>query len=247
MKSFNNKNSTKQELLKKLKHHQDFDAFIQGIWLSDQKIDGNVFKGCFYGCTMQSKEENSVKEFSKQYNIDLWYCHVTEKIFEGLPNDQYQKFPYDSIEIIPVGFDLNTIKSKFFQNILKKQLEWVTNEKVIFAINKCIELFDIPFDHISDDEASTAVSEAMEASYVSRTSMYTIFNANTLAANAWAADVSVYATKAWSNDIWSADAAGRVVAASASVFASASASAYKAKENPYVWIRDILFDLINQK
>ena len=75
MKTFNNKKRTKTALLKKLKHHQDLDTFIQGTWITDEKVAGNGFKGCFYGCTMQT-EDSPIEKFSEKYDIDLWYCYL---------------------------------------------------------------------------------------------------------------------------------------------------------------------------
>src|SRR5688500_18587778 len=112
MKSFDNNKALKSELVKKLKHHQKLDTFIQGTWLTDEKVDGNGFKGCFYGCTMQTIE-NPLGKFSEKYQIDPWYVHITEKIFEGLTPEEAKTFPLKSIQIIPVGFDFNTIKSAF--------------------------------------------------------------------------------------------------------------------------------------
>ena len=59
MKTFNNSKKLKQELLTKLQHHQDLDTFIQGSWLDTDsgKVEGNGYKGCFYGCTMQTRDK----------------------------------------------------------------------------------------------------------------------------------------------------------------------------------------------
>ena len=78
MKTFNNDQLLKDELLARLKQHQHLDTFVQGKWLTDDKVEGNGFKGCFYGCTMQT-EDNPIIKFSEKYHIDLWYCYITEK------------------------------------------------------------------------------------------------------------------------------------------------------------------------
>ena len=85
MKAFNNDKELKKGLIEDLKRHQEADAFVRGAWLVDkEKVEGGDFKGCFYGCTMQTKED-PLEKFSEKYNIDPWYVHITEKIFEGLP------------------------------------------------------------------------------------------------------------------------------------------------------------------
>lgn len=152
----------KDGLLAQLKHHQELDAFVQGQWLQEEKIEGNGFKGCFYGCTMQSAN-NPREEFSEKYDIDLWYCYLTEKIFEGLPDGEFQSFPYKSIEIIPLNYDFNKAKSAFHRGMLLKQLEWVEDEKCRAAIQLCADLFLVPFDKIGKSAAESAAESAESA------------------------------------------------------------------------------------
>ncbi|HRH36464.1 MAG TPA: hypothetical protein PKY12_15470, partial [Catalimonadaceae bacterium] len=149
----------KDGLLAQLKHHQELDAFVQGKWLEDVKLDGNGFKGCFYGCTMQS-DNNPIKEFSEKYGIDLWYCHVTEKIFEGLPDGEFQSFPYKSIKVVPLNYDFNKAKSDFHRGMLLKQLDWVKDEKCRSAIQQCADLFLVAFDKIEESAAWSAARSA---------------------------------------------------------------------------------------
>tara|TARA_R110002020_G_scaffold17586_1_gene61617 strand:+ start:228 stop:821 length:594 start_codon:yes stop_codon:yes gene_type:complete len=163
MKTFNGSTELKNELIEKLKHHQDLDTFIQGGWLDTKsgKVEGNGFKGCFYGCTMQTNE-GAIEKFSKKYNIDLWYCHLTEKIFEGLPKGKFEKFPLQSIKVLPIGFNINRIKSLFLRKNLENQLQFCKgNKKVTDALNQCIELFKVDFDKIG--ESAESVTWAAES------------------------------------------------------------------------------------
>ena len=223
MKAFNNNQELKNEFLIELKKHQELDDFIQGEWLTDHKNDLGEFKGCFYGCTMQIDSEPILK-FSEKYNIDLWYCHLTEKIFEGLPEEEAHLFPYQSIEKIPLGFDFNNFKSQFFKANLTKQKEWVTDENVIKILDKCIELFKVPFNEISKSEARSAANSAWSA-------------ADSAADSAsWAAANSA---RSAANSAWSA---ANSAAESAE---SAGWSAGYSKTNHYIWMRDLIFELLN--
>ncbi|MFB3057361.1 MAG: hypothetical protein ACE1ZQ_09405, partial [Ignavibacteriaceae bacterium] len=145
MKTFNNSKELKSELIEKLKHHQDLDTFLQGQWLTDEKVEGNGFKGCFYGCTMQTSVD-AILKFSNKYSVDLWFCMLTENIFEGLPVEESKTFPLECIQALPVGLDINKIKSEWNTIVLKDQLKFVEKgseqEK---AINQCIDLFKVPF------------------------------------------------------------------------------------------------------
>ena len=149
----------KNELLSQLKYHQDLDAFVQGQWLLNEKLENNDFKGCFYGCTMQTND-NPIFKFSEKYDIDLWYCYLTEKIFEGLPDGQYRQFPYRSIEILPLNFDFNIVKSQFHKAILLKQLDWVKDEKIREVLIKTAKLFEVPFNEVSKSAAELVAQSA---------------------------------------------------------------------------------------
>jgi hypothetical protein len=249
MKTFNGNQKQKDELLEKLLHHQNLDTFIQGDWLSDTKVEGNGFKGCFYGCTMQTQDRPR-EAFSELYNIDLWYCYITEKIFEGLPDGEYQTFPYKSIEILPVDFDFNVVKSAFHRGMLLKQLDWVTDENVVKVIHQCADLFLVPFNEIDKSVAWSAESAAWSAWSAARSA------AESAAWSAWSAAESA-ARSAWS----AAESAARSAAESAARSAARSAESAAesaarsaawsaawsaARQNHYVWLRDFLFECITK-
>lgn len=218
MLTFNNDTQVKLDLLVLLKHHQDLDTFIKGDWLASEKIEGNGFKGCFYGCTMQTRT-NPREAFSEKYNIDLWFCYITERIFEGLPKGEFEKFPYDSINILPVGFNFEIVKSMFHRGILLKQLDWLKNDNIIKIVKDCADLFLVPFNEI-DKEKSASWDPSWDESAAS-----------------WAADTAIWAAEATS----AANAASW--AASAASWAAEAAEA-NTKENYYIWMRDFLFQCI---
>jgi len=218
----------KNELLSQLKYHQDLDAFVQGQWLLNEKLENNDFKGCFYGCTMQTND-NPIFKFSEKYDIDLWYCYLTEKIFEGLPDGQYRQFPYRSIEILPLNFDFNIVKSQFHKAILLKQLDWVKDEKVIEVLIKTAKLFEVPFNEISKSEAESVAQSA------ARSAQSAAWSAESAASAAWSAQSARLARLA----AWSA--------AESAAWSAAKSVAQSAVENHYVWMRDLLFELIEEK
>ena len=235
MKTFNNNKELKQELIKNLQHHQDLDAFIQGAWLDvdSGKVKDIGFKGCFYGCTMQTNQD-PIEKFSEKYNIDLWYCYITEKIFEGLPKGEYEKFPLRSIEILPIGVDINKIKSLFHYRVLEDQLQFCkSDEKVTKSILKCMELFKTPFDQIDELEAREAAESAAESA---------------AEAAAWSAAESAAMSAAWSlsrltaeSTAWSAASASESAARSVEWSAESAA-----KQDYYIFLKDTLFTCIKE-
>jgi hypothetical protein len=236
MNSFNNDQTIKDEILKKLLHHQELDAFVQGAWLTDEKVEGDYFKGCFYGCTMQT-ENNPREAFSEKYNIDLWYCYLTEKIFEGLPKEESKSFPYASIDIVPLGFDFNKIKSEWFKQNLIKQKEFVKDENVLKVLDKCILLFETPFNEISKSTAESAWESAKS-----------VESARLAAESAWSAAESA---RLAAESAWSAASSARLAANSAwsaawSARSSAKSAELAGAKNHYIWMRDLLFKLISE-
>ena len=236
----------KNELLSQLKYHQDLDAFVQGQWLLNEKLENNDFKGCFYGCTMQTND-NPILKFSEKYSVDLWYCYLTEKIFEGLPDGQYRQFPYRSIEILPLNFDFNIVKSQFHKAILLKQLDWVKDEKIREVLIKTAKLFEVPFNEISKSAAESAAQSAAQSAWSAAQSAWSA------AQSAWSAAQSAAQSAArsaaWSaarSAAWSAAWSAQSAAQSAA-WSAAWSAAQSAAENHYVWMRDLLFELIEEK
>jgi len=232
----------KNELLSQLKYHQDLDAFVQGQWLLNEKLENNDFKGCFYGCTMQTND-NPIFKFSEKYDIDLWYCYLTEKIFEGLPDGKYRQFPYRSIEILPLNFDFNIVKSQFHKAILLKQLDWVKDEKVIEVLIKTAKLFEVPFNEISKSAAESVAQSAWSAQSVAWSAESAAQSA-AQSAESVAQLARLAARSAARSAALSVESAVRSAVRSAQ---SARLAAESVAENHYVWMRDLLFELIEEK
>lgn len=146
----------KEGLLSELKAHQLADDFVRGQWLQNDGI-----KGCFYGCTMKTNS-NPRERFSEKYGIDLWYCYLTERIFEGLPEGEFESFPYNSIEVLPLNFDFDQVKSDFNKALLLKQLDWIKDDSVREVLLNTSKLFDVPFSEI-DKKAARSAAESAES------------------------------------------------------------------------------------
>lgn len=162
--SFYNDPEKKAEMLALAKHHQKFDAFIQSIWQSKEKIEGNIHAGCQHGCLSQGQrlsleeEDNPRLATNRLWVNSLWWCYITECIFEGLPKDQAKLFPVQSIGALPIGIDMNIYISEWNKIILTDQLRFVKKgSEQETAIKTCINLFDVPFDKI--DKAAARVAE----------------------------------------------------------------------------------------
>ena len=252
MKTFNSNKELKQELIKKLQHHQDLDTYIQGAW-----SDTNSGKGSFYSRTMQT-DQTPIRKFSEKYNIDLWYCYLTERIFEGLPEGEYEKFPLESIKVLPVGADINKIKSLFHYRVLEDQLQFCKNdEKVTKSVLKCMELFKTPFDQIDEAAAwSAAISAAKSAAKSEEPTKLAAWSAARTARAAasaamTAARLAAEAAEAAETESWlEVRTAARSViwlaveTATKSVIASAAEATVR--KNYYVFLKNTLIDCIKE-
>ena len=243
MRTFNNDSNLKEELIAKLKHHQELDTFIQGQWLDTEsgKVEGNGFKGCFYGCTMQTSE-NPLQKFSEKYSIERWFTDITEKIFEGLPSNEANMFPLQCIEALPVGVDLNIIKSKWNIVVLTDQLRFVyVNSEQEKAIKQCISLFEVPFNEITRSAAESAARSAESAAWSARSAAESAESAESAA---WSARSAAWSA-AWSarSAAWSAESAAWS-ARSAAWSAAESAAESASRSAHYVWLRDQFINLL---
>ena len=165
MKTFYTEKELKESLLKYTKEHQEVEAYMRGSLLfTEEKLAKNgSIKGCFYGCMTQSSEKTFEKA-SNQYGLPLWYVHVTERIYEGLPESEWLSFPYEAIEILPVGIDMNIIRSRFNYFLLKDQLRFTKKESQQYkAIIQCMNLYTVSFNNIDRSAAESAFKSAFKS------------------------------------------------------------------------------------
>jgi len=209
MKTFNK--ATKQKYIERAKQHREADEIVQGLYWKDDK-------GCCVGC-LAHENNNAHKALEKQTGIPEWLSRVADTLHEGLSDGEYQKWPEQFIEAIPVNAkerDLELkVKAPFIVFVLESTLETFDHEKfpdVKKAIDGSITLWQR--DDINSDDwvaartaASAAASDAASAaaSAAARTA-------------AWAA-----ARAAWTA---ASDAASAAWAAASAAWAAASDAAY---------------------
>jgi hypothetical protein len=127
--TFYRKPELKENLLKQIKKHQRITSMTAYV-IQDL--------------------ENTLQKTAKLYGLPLWYLHVTEKIYEGLPEDEWLEFPYQAIDVLPVGISTDTIRSLWSYKLLESQLQYAKeNKQVETAIRQCMELFQVPFNEIN--------------------------------------------------------------------------------------------------
>ena len=250
MKTFYGETELKQSLLKYTKEHQEADSYIRGEWLNGVKSKNGSIKGCFYGCMTQSRE-NTLEKASCQYGLPLWYVYVTEKIYEGLPEDKWLSFPYEAIELLPVGIDMNKIRSEFNRRLLTDQLRFFKGDKIyIDAINKCIDLYNVPFNQIGKLAARLAAESAELAGFAAESAAESAESAAESAGFAAESAAELTADYAARLAAESVELAAKSASDSASELAVDStarlASESVARSYYYLWMKEMLFSCIKE-
>jgi len=248
----------KKKWLKIAQQHQDLDMFIQGCWIDEEQKTKKGFKGCFFGCMTQA-EDNTLNEASKVMELPLWLVHVSERIFEGLPEKKAIKFPVQLLEAISPKKDLEQSWKDFQYKLLmdKKRGQITFTEKdseQYKAVIQCANLFKM--DNIDEDAAESAAwSAARSAESAAESAAWSAAESAAWSAAesaAWSA-----ARSAWSaaeSAAWSAaESAARSAARSAeSAARSAESAAWSAAESAesaargshYEWMRDLLIKCV---
>lgn len=101
-----------EEPLRQMKEHAKADRFIQGVWTNSEKEGGEFYKGCMFGCTMQT-DEDAIEKFCDKWDMPLWMGRVCEEIFECLPINDAKTFPVEVMEklvALPDDFDLYNVE-----------------------------------------------------------------------------------------------------------------------------------------
>lgn len=134
MKTFDQK--TKDKWIAIMTDHRETDRLIRGKWIEDQSEDSGLFKGCFFGCAMQTSED-PLKMAIKEMNLPPWLVYLAEKIYEGLPEGDFLDWPVNLLQAIPVNKDISLVKHKLAIWRLTELAD--KNKSVSVAINKVIK------------------------------------------------------------------------------------------------------------
>ena len=273
MNTFYGEQNLKDSLLALTKEHQIADAYIRGTWINKtEPIGGTKFKGCFYGCMTQC-EDNTLGKASELYGLPLTYVHLTENIYENLPEGEWQTFPHEAIERLPVGVDLTSVMNRFWYRLLMDDDRGAIsftkgNYDCSKAIVQCAEA--IMTEHAAARSADAA-ADAADAAYVAARSAAA--RSAGAAANAAAAGDAAYAAcaagAAYAADAAAdaarsaagaaarsaADAAAAALVANAAAAGAAAAGAARsagdaadaaARSNHYSWMKNILFECLSE-
>ena len=102
MLSFHNDPAIKEKYLSRIRAHRLADNIIKGIGWENGK-------GCAIGCILENYAHN---RYPEELGLPVWLAKLQDKIFENLPEPDHVYWPESSLEIIPVGVDVEVVRHK---------------------------------------------------------------------------------------------------------------------------------------
>jgi len=193
----------KQKWVSEMQEHQEADRLIRGEWLNESN------QGCFFGCAMQT-EESPLEKAITDMSLPSWLIYLAEKIYEGLPNNEYLDFPVKLLKSIPIDIDITSVRHAMAISRLNGLINSDNGEDVNDSIRNVISCHESPQNSdwsAARSAAWSAESAAWSAESAARSAAWSTESAAESAA--WSAE-----SAAWSA-AWSAESAARSAAWSA--------------------------------
>ena len=184
--------------------------------------------GCLVG-QIAHEDDMPHKKFSDDMQMPLWFPHLLDSVFEGLPDGTRQKFAVDVIRAIPVGF---SNWQSFYHRISIFNIEKICKNADHPIVRQAIA--DIVVLHKNEEKDDRKWSAARLAAWSARSaaeSAWSARSARSAAESAWSARSA--AESAWSarsaaeSAAWSAESATWSAAESAESAELARLAAYQ--------------------
>ena len=122
----------KAAILKQLRDHAAADELVKGIgWARG--------KGCAVGCTLHAYDHTL---YESRFGIPEALARLEDTIFEGLPNEEAQKWPIRYMEAIRPGADLSRVSWQFLHWLLTDEAAnpGINHPLVKDAVQQCADL-----------------------------------------------------------------------------------------------------------
>ena len=131
--SYHNDESIKNKYVERMRDHIAAEELVRGIGFYKGR-------GCAIGCTLDNYDR---AQYPIELGIPLWIGEIEEVLFEGMSEEKSEKFPLQFLENIPVGVDLEQVKSPF----------------LIYILESCLDAFD----HAAFPDVCKMVCDVIEA------------------------------------------------------------------------------------
>src|ERR1700733_9142206 len=139
MQAFHNDEKIKTKYLNRVLEHQKADEIIKGQYWKDSK-------GCAVACTIHDSDHS---KYEKELGIPEWLAKLEDALFEGVSVERSKTLPYEFLNAIKPGVDLEKVKKPFVIYILEQNLITLRGLKVD---KKHKDVIDAIADSISTTE-----------------------------------------------------------------------------------------------
>ena len=152
--AYHNDPLVKQKYVERFAKHRAADEVIQG-----QGFDEG--RGCFVGCTLDAYDHS---HFPKELGWPTWLAHLADTIFEGIPESEAPQFGTDIFEAVPVGANLEPVRSRFLLTIQRRNLARIENATTVGA-EACREAVRTIIALLEKDAAGSVASSAARSAW----------------------------------------------------------------------------------
>ncbi len=111
--AFHNDPKVKEKYLTRVIAHQKADNLIRGTGWENGK-------GCAVGCTLENYNHSA---YEIELGIPEWLARLEDTLFESMSLKKSKTWPEKFLEAIPIGADLEKIKTPFLILILKHSIQ----------------------------------------------------------------------------------------------------------------------------
>lgn len=115
--AFHGSSEIKNKYLERVKEHQRLDEIVKGVYFRDGKPGER--RMCGVGCTVHSGDHTA---YERELGIPQWIARLEDTIFENLPDERAKRWPYEILDAINVGADLQKIRIPFIVFLMEQNL-----------------------------------------------------------------------------------------------------------------------------
>jgi hypothetical protein len=152
MKAFHGDEAVKQKYLARLKAHHEADEIIQGTgWENGH--------GCAVGCTLNRYNHSAYED---ELGLPQWLARLEDKIFEGLPAGNAQRFAVDFLEAVPVGADVENVRWRLASQRHTRDRDRLLSNPEPYA-KQCVAALDLVIAYCDSERKTEAEAAAAAA------------------------------------------------------------------------------------
>ena len=152
MKAFHGDPAVKEKYLARLKAHHAADEIVQGTGFENGH-------GCAVGCTLNNYDHLA---YEHELGLPEWLARLEDRIFEGLPPVDAQRFAVDFLGAVPVGADVDKVRWRLAVQRHTRDRDRLLSNKEPYA-GQCVAAIDQVIAYCESEISGSAESAARSA------------------------------------------------------------------------------------